>query len=174
MDDGSNWFSDNHRLVAVLRRTRTHWGQVPEIKGFDEIMELSRGGQCVVYRARECSTNRAVAIKVLPGGRFASEASQYRFQREIESVARLRHPHIVGICSSGLTDEGFPHYIMEYVDGLPVDDPRLDHRGSLRSTLELFRKICDAVQHAHRHGKDDLFHLAGGGLEVADARARTS
>jgi len=147
MTSGSNhdWHSDPEQLVSVLCDTLPDWGNVPEIQGYDEMVELERGGQGVVYRAQQRSMNRTVAIKVLSGGRLASEASRCRFQREIEFSARLRHPHIVSIFDSGVTSEGFPYYVMEYIDGHPL-------ASNPENPLELFGKICDAVQHAHQHG----------------------
>jgi tetratricopeptide (TPR) repeat protein len=146
------WYSDPDVLVKALRGSRTHWANLPEVPGCDRIVEIRRGGQGVIYRARQISTNRTVAIKVLSGGHFASHASRFRFQREIEFVARLRHPHIVRVYESGVTPEGFLYFVMEYVEGRPVDDPGLEHAGHIRKTLTLFTRICEAVQHAHQHG----------------------
>ena len=152
MHDESEWYVDPSRLLQKVRKTATHWGHLPEISGYDQLVELRRGGQGVVYRARQRSTGQAVAIKVLLDGTFASDRSRLRFQREVELVARLRHPSIVRIYDSGVTADGQLYYVMEYVDGAAIDDDALQHGDGIEHTLALFARICDAVQHAHQRG----------------------
>jgi len=152
MRDGSSWFCDPDRLIVELRRTETHWGQLPEIPGYDEILEIRRGGQGVVYRARQQATNQTVAIKVLLEKGQSFDADRMRFGREIETVARLRHPHIVSVHDCGTMPDGRLYAVMEYVEGIPVDDPTLREGRRLAETLELFRGICDAVHFAHQRG----------------------
>ncbi|MCZ6652670.1 MAG: serine/threonine-protein kinase [Planctomycetota bacterium] len=152
MIDESQWYVDADRLLQKVRKTATHWGQLPEIPGYDQLVELRRGGQGVVYRARQRSTGQEVAIKVLLDGTFASDRSRLRFQREAELVARLRHPSIVRIYDSGTTADGLLYYVMEYVEGAPIGDPTSTHGDGIEHTLELFARICDAVQHAHQRG----------------------
>jgi len=72
------------------------------IAGYQIEHELHRGGQGVVYRAIQLGTKRQVALKVLLEGRFASESTRRRFEREVELAASLRHPHIVTILDSGI------------------------------------------------------------------------
>jgi serine/threonine-protein kinase len=146
------WFEDPDALLVEVKRTPRHWGELPEIPGYDRLVELRRGGQGVVYRARQCSTDRAVAVKVLLDGAHASESARSRFQREVELVARLRHPHIVRVYDSGLTADGCLYYVMEYVEGAPLDASECASATDLSAQLRLFVKICDAVRHAHRHG----------------------
>jgi serine/threonine protein kinase/predicted negative regulator of RcsB-dependent stress response len=152
LKDAKNWYGDVDTLIEELRKAPSHWGQFPEIPGYDQVVEIRRGGQGVVYRARQSSTSRTVAIKVLLEGLFASEASRHRFRREIEAVGRLRHPNIVRIIESGVANDGRLYYVMDFVDGVPIDDPAAPLNGDLKEKLMLFRKICRAVHHAHRHG----------------------
>jgi len=152
MTDPAMWYCDERRLLAKLRRTHVHWGQVPEIEGYDMLVEERHGGQGIVYRARQRSTNRTVAIKVLLDGPHASEAGRLRFEREVAVVARLRHPNIVRVHDSGVTRDGRLFYVMEWVEGKPLDGPSLSRAGDLDRTLALFAKICDAVQYAHQRG----------------------
>jgi tetratricopeptide (TPR) repeat protein len=67
-------------------------------------------------------------------------------------VASLRHPNIVRVYDSGLTEDGQMFYAMEWVHGKPLDDPSLDFVGDIKRTLTLFAKVCEAVQYAHRRG----------------------
>src|SRR5262249_18329302 len=83
----------------------------------------------------------------------ASPRQRLRFEREIDLVASLRHPNIVGIYDSGTTADGWPYFVMEYIDGVALD-AYLNASGPkpLAEVLELFATICDAVHHAHQRG----------------------
>jgi tetratricopeptide (TPR) repeat protein/tRNA A-37 threonylcarbamoyl transferase component Bud32 len=150
MSDGTPWFSDPARLLQSVRDTSRHWGQLVEIPGYDRMIEVQRGGQGVVYRARQRSTDRTVAVKILLDGAYASEQSRLRFEREIELVARLQHPNIVPVYDSGVTADSHLFYAMEYVCGRPLDDADLKLTGDLPRALSLFVRICDAVHYAHQ------------------------
>ncbi len=112
---------------------------------------ISRGGQGLVYRARQVHTHRDVAIKVLADGVFATRQQLERFLREIELAARLRHPNIVSIHDSG-TVQNRPYCVMEYVDGEPIDGYILLEQPDLSARIRLFTKICRAVSYAHQRG----------------------
>lgn len=145
----STWFQDEALLLDLARR---HRPGVPAIPGYDELFELRRGGQGVVYAAVQRSTKRKVAIKVLLAGALATESQRRRFEREVEVAASLRHPHIIRVFDSGVTPEGYAYLVMEYVEGENLSE-WLESRGrSLRPTIELFRKITDAVNAAHLRG----------------------
>lgn len=113
--------------------------------------ELGHGGMGVVYLARQQSLNRNVAIKVLRPSHQTFHNLVDRFLHEAQHLARLRHPHIVAIYEIGDAD-GEPYFTMDYVNGEPLTK-RLA-RGSLSPTqsVELFKQIASAVQHAHKHG----------------------
>jgi serine/threonine protein kinase len=125
----------------------------PSIPGYDVLAEIHRGGQGVVYRAVQKATRRTVALKVLLQGPYATPEQRRRFEREIDLVAGLRHPHIVTLFDSGVTPGGFHYFAMEYIDGVPLD--RYQARGGPKppaDVLRLFAKICTAVNHAHQRG----------------------
>ena len=121
------------------------------IEGYDIIRMLHHGGQGIVYQAVQRSTKRAVALKLLLGGSAASTVSKRRFSREVALLVRLEHPHIVTIFDSGVTPDGIPFYVMDYVDGRPLGDHVREARLQIRSILELFQIICRAVNYAHQH-----------------------
>ncbi len=154
----SSWYHDPDVVVRELRRGRPAPVALPRIPGCDEVCEIRRGGQGIVYSAVQRSTKRRVAVKVLLDGAFASAAGRRRFEREIDLVAGLRHTHIVNVYDSGVTDDGRPYLVMEFVDGLPLDQfvQKLlaGHSGELgaKELLRLFVKVCDAVTYAHRRG----------------------
>lgn len=150
----SNWYDDEAVLEAEIRRTISTHG-APSIPGYDEIREHARGGQGVVYVATQRSTRRRVAIKVLLHGDLASGAARRRFEREIELVARLRHPNVVSVYDSGVTADGRAFLVMEYVEGSVLGEQGFAGVGSrdeARAALAAFAKVCDAVGYAHQRG----------------------
>ena len=124
----------------------------PSIPGYEVLREINRGGQGVVYQALQLSTKRKVAIKLLLEGHFASRASRKRFEREIELVASLKHPNVIAVFDSGLTPDGHPYYVMDYIRGLPITRYLREERSSLDDALKLFTLVCNAVNHAHQKG----------------------
>jgi len=123
--------------------------------GYRLIDEVHRGAQGVVYRAEQLSTKRTVALKLLHAGRFATTAQRWRFERELDLIARMRHPNVVAVHDGGRTPDGGWFLAMEYVDGVTLDkfgDDPVRTRADAENTARLFEKICAGVAHAHRHG----------------------
>ncbi|MBC7772690.1 MAG: serine/threonine protein kinase, partial [Pyrinomonadaceae bacterium] len=121
------------------------------IPGYRVLSEIRRGGQGVVYLAIQESTRRKVAIKVLRNGPLTTQADQARFDQEAELLTRLRHPGIIAIHDRGRAGDLW-FYVMDYVPGRSLDEYLAAQDADLRSTLGLFRKICEAVNVAHLHG----------------------
>ena len=117
-----------------------------------EILEyLGRGGMGVVYKARQKSLNRLVAIKILAPEREHNALFAGRFSREAELLAKLNHPHIVTIHDFGETD-GLYYLVMEYVDGVSLRDLLREGKLEPKQALAIVPEICDALQFAHDHG----------------------
>jgi len=113
--------------------------------------ELGRGGMATVYLARDLKHDRSVAIKaVLP--HIAAALGPDRFLREITTIARLQHPHILGLLDSG-EFEGQLYYIMPFVAGESLRD-RLEreHQLPLEEALRITREVADGLDYAHRQG----------------------
>ncbi len=123
----------------------------PEIEGYQILEKLAEAGQGQVWRAVQLSTGRQVALKVPRIGLLSSRKTLARFEREVEIVARLRHPHIATIIDSGI-HRGLYFYVMELVDGAHLDHYVRDNRLSRRQILMLMKTVCEAVQHAHENG----------------------
>lgn len=115
------------------------------------IDEIHRGGQGVVYRGVQLSSQREVAIKVMREGPFAAGADRARFEREIRVLGNIRHPNIVTIHDSG-SSRGFYYYVMDYIAGSTLDAYIADARPDVDQTLRLFLKISNAVHAAHLRG----------------------
>lgn len=115
--------------------------------------QIGQGGMGVVYRARQISLNRVVALKMIRAGRFSTEGEIERFAREAEAAAGLTHPGIVPVYEIG-EHEGRHYYTMALVDGLSLADHLKDVGGPLepKAAAELIRHIANAVQYAHEHG----------------------
>ncbi|MFO0974306.1 MAG: serine/threonine-protein kinase [Phycisphaerae bacterium] len=159
----SDWFSDPGLLLAELRRERHARAGKPQIDGYDDVQEVHRGGQGIVYSATQLSTKRRVAIKLLREGIYASATERRRFEREIDLAAALRHPHIVQVYDSGVARDGRHYCIMEYVPGAAIDEfvgrtlrgakgASSDGDRDTRALLALFEKVADAVNYAHQRG----------------------
>ncbi|TVQ09109.1 MAG: serine/threonine protein kinase, partial [Balneolaceae bacterium] len=114
--------------------------------------KIGRGGMGTVYlgeRADE-TFDKKVAIKVLRRG-LDSEDILSRFRAERQILARLNHPNITHMIDGGITSQGRPWFVMEYVDGVPITQYCDDNKLNLEKRLELFTVVCDAVQYAHQN-----------------------
>jgi tRNA A-37 threonylcarbamoyl transferase component Bud32 len=117
-----------------------------------EIIELiGQGGMGAVYKARQPGLDRFVALKILSPELVKDPAFAERFSREARTLAKLSHPHIVGIHDFGET-EGLYYFIMEYVDGATLRDVLQSARLSTIDALGLVPQLCDALQFAHDAG----------------------
>ena len=113
--------------------------------------EIGRGGQGVVYRARQKSLNRTVALKVIGLGHWATEAHVKRFRREAEAAASLDHSGIVPIYEVGECD-GSCYFSMKFVEGGQLDAVVRRESMPVRRAAELIAKVARTVHYAHEHG----------------------
>jgi len=122
-----------------------------ELGDYELLEEIGRGGQGVVFRARQKSLNRIVALKVISLGQWASKAHLKRFRLEAEAAARLEHPGIVPIHEVGERD-GSCYFSMKFVEGGQLDEVVKRSPMSTRRAAELIAKVARTVHHAHEHG----------------------
>jgi serine/threonine protein kinase len=117
-----------------------------------EILELlGQGGMGAVYKARQPTLDRLVALKILPPQASGDSGFANRFTREARALARLSHPNIVAVHEFGQAG-GLNYFVMEYVEGLNLR--QLERAGKLspREALKIIPQICDALQFAHDEG----------------------
>ncbi|NOT32228.1 MAG: tetratricopeptide repeat protein [Planctomycetes bacterium] len=149
IDEDSSLFGfDSDAWLEQLARARS-----AEVLGslgpYELIAEAGRGGQGVVFRARQPGTGREIALKRLLAGAFASPEASRRFEREVEAATTLSHPGIVTVYGVDVV-EGAPLLAMEWIDGLQVT--RWVQGRPRAEVLRVFLLVCDAVQHAHQRG----------------------
>ena len=122
------------------------------IGGYTLTRELGRGGMGTVYLAERSDGvfHRQAAIKlVLPP--FNSAALLARFQQEREILASLDHPNIAKLLDAGTTMEGWPYFVMEYVEGKPIHRWCDEKKLNITERVQIFREVIEAVDYAHRH-----------------------
>ena len=119
--------------------------------GYDVLGELGRGGMGVVYKARQRSLNRVVALKVILGAGHAGPEQLARFRAEATAVARLQHPNIVQVYETG-EHLGQPYFSQEYVDGGSLADRLKGEPQPPVAAADLVRTLAIAVHHAHERG----------------------
>ncbi len=118
---------------------------------YELLEQIGRGGQGVVFRARQKSLNRIVALKVIGLGNWATEAHLKRFRLEAEAAARLEHPGIVPIHEVGERD-GSCYFSMKFVEGGQLDTVVRREAMPPRRAAELIAKVARTVHYAHEHG----------------------
>ncbi len=124
-------------------------GDFPVLEGYEITDELGRGGMGVVYKARDNKLDRHVAIKMVLGGKFATEEDIQRFRIEGEAAARLDHPGIVPIYETGEVD-GNHFFSMKFIEGKTLLQKLAHYKSDRHAACELIAKISDAVHHAHQ------------------------
>src|ERR1035441_8330806 len=118
---------------------------------YELMEEVGRGGMGVVYRAKQVSLNRDVALKMILAGRLASEAEVKRFFHEARAAAKLQHPNIVAVHEVGLQD-GQPYYSMDFIEGSNLEQLARQHPLPAQQAAEYVRAVAEAIHFAHEHG----------------------
>ena len=116
------------------------------------VREIGRGGMGMVYLAERADEHyhKYVAIKLISRGMDTRDIlSRFRHERQI--LANLDHPNIARLFDGGTTDDGLPYFVMEYIEGLPIDQYCEANQLSIPERLKLFREVCAAVHYAHQN-----------------------
>jgi tetratricopeptide (TPR) repeat protein/predicted Ser/Thr protein kinase len=116
------------------------------------VREIGRGGMGAVYLAERADEQyqKQVAIKLIKRG-MDTDAVLRHFRNERQILAGFDHPNIARLFDGGTTADGLPYFVMEYVEGLPLDEYCNAHALDVAERLKLFREVCAAVSYAHRH-----------------------
>ena len=113
---------------------------------------LGRGGMGAVYLMHQPELDRSVAVKLLPLEACREERQVERFRREARTLAKLHHPNIVALHEGGVTPAGHFFFVMEYVDGLPLNQLIAAGNVAVPKAIEIVRQVCDALGVAHGAG----------------------
>src|SRR5213595_2106028 len=142
---------DNAKPTSGVKEAVRAAEMLGELGDYELLEEVGRGGQGVVFRARQKSLNRTVALKVISLGQWASKAHLKRFRREAEAAASLDHPCIVPIHEVGEC-EGSCYFSMQFVEGGQLDEVVRREPMPIRRAVELIAKVARTVHYAHEHG----------------------
>ncbi len=149
----------------------------PKFKGFEILETLPRGGMSTVYKARQISLERIVALKTLPHNLARQPGDIEKFICEARITASLKHPNIVQVYDFGKTDEGIYYFVMEFVSGYSVAHwIRRKQRISQENTLLIAQSVADALKYAWEHDRiihcdikpDNIIIDSDGSIKVAD------
>src|SRR6266850_637243 len=139
--------------AALTMGSSLELGEHPRRIGPYRILRLlGQGGMGVVYLAEQTEpVRREVAIKILKTG-IDSDRFLARFEAERQALAVMEHPGITKVFDAGITETGWPYFVMERVSGVPLTEYADAHRLTVADRVRLFAQICRAVQHAHQKG----------------------
>src|ERR1035437_5853277 len=130
----------------LIERTGTMIGR------YKLLEKIGEGGFGVVYMAEQVEPlQRKVALKIIEAGMDTKEVIA-RFEAERQALALMDHPGIANILDAGATEAGRPYFVMELVNGIPITDYCDLKKLPTAERLQLFMKVCHAVQHAHQKG----------------------
>jgi serine/threonine protein kinase/tetratricopeptide (TPR) repeat protein len=150
--DGAATFLEDSPAADLLA-AQSHAMLGKRIGAYRILREIGYGGMAVVYLAERADDQyrKLVAVKMLQPGTNKDEILR-RFRNERQTLAALDHPSIVRLLDGGSTEDGLPYLVMEYVEGIRIDDYCDTHKLSITQRLQLFRAVCLAVQYAHDTG----------------------
>jgi len=143
---------DQQRIAGLFDDTSAVLQAGHRIGAYRVLHPIGQGGMGTVYLAERAdgAFEHRVALKVVRDP-LATGAVRRRFQQERNILARLDHPGIARLFDGGVTDDGRPYLVMEFVDGEPITAACVRRQLSLETRLRLFADVCAAVQHAHRN-----------------------
>jgi eukaryotic-like serine/threonine-protein kinase len=138
-------------VVAEAREEEARQERGRRVGAWRLLEEIGRGGMGRVFLAERADGEfeQRVAVKLLRPG-LDTELDRARFRSERQILASLSHPNISRLLDGGVTDDGQPYLVMEYVEGQPIDRHCEERAAPLSERIELFLTVCDATQHAHR------------------------
>jgi predicted Ser/Thr protein kinase len=147
--DGPHLLSAPAPMMAASRRPEVP----PQVGNYRIVRELAHGGMGTVYLAVRSDDvfRKVVALKVIGAAIVTSTDFVQRFKQERQILAGLDHPNIARILDGGDTEDGRPFYVMEYVDGSPIDDYCNRTAASIAARVAMIADACDAVDYLHAH-----------------------
>lgn len=153
LDAMQDVLSDNSKDGAARRGPPLDQTPLPPpvIPGYQILHELGRGGMGVVYKARQQSTDRLVAIKSIPADRMTGAEDLARFRGEAEAVARLQHPNIVAIYDIGQVNDR-PYFALECIEDGTLEEKLMGRNCDAATAAKVVATLADAIHYAHDRG----------------------
>lgn len=155
-DQAGGFLEEPVRLFAapILANVEPLTGPMPEgtrIGPYRVVRQVGRGGMGAVYLAErdDGQFRKQVALKLIVDRWAVDDDLLRRFRAERQILASLEHPGIARLIDGGVTGDGLPYFVMEYVEGVPIDQYCDEHELTIEARLRLFCAVCDAVQAAH-------------------------
>ena len=147
---------DSNSFAANNEETRSHEGSVDaigeQIGPYRILEKIGEGGMGSVYLAEQRKPfKRQVALKIIKAGMDSRQVIA-RFEAERQALAIMDHPNIAKVFEAGTTASGRPYFVMELVQGTPITKFCDNQKQGIDERLDLFRQVCNAVQHAHQKG----------------------
>ena len=164
---------DSAELLDALERASDLGLEGQRVGAYVLRRRIGAGGMGTVWLAERADEQfeKRVAVKVVRLGLDTEEVLR-RFLNERQLLADLDHPGITRLIDAGVTDDGRPCLVMEFVEGVPIDRWCGEHRTSVRQRLELFRRVCETVDYAHRRGVVHRDLKPGNVLVTEDGRPK--
>ncbi|OZG75366.1 serine/threonine protein kinase [Hahella sp. CCB-MM4] len=121
-------------------------------QGYKIVGKLGEGGMATVYKAIQESLQRPVAIKIMAANLKDHPEIKERFDKESLIIARLAHPHIIHVIDKGMTGKGRPYFVMEYVEGMSLEDAINRGKLDFAAKIDTMVQVCKALAYAHKNG----------------------
>ena len=148
-DDGNGFLGQPAIEIALKSFVNGALKANQRIATYKIVSHIGSGGMGEVYLGHDEKLNRRVALKLVRFG-IRTEETARQFQREAQILASLNHPNIAQLYGAEVTRDGISFLVMEYVEGIRIDKYCVDNQLSIRDRLEMFRRVCGAVDYAHQ------------------------
>ena len=148
-DDGNGFLGQPAIEIALKSFADGALKANQRIATYKIVSHIGSGGMGEVYLGHDEKLNRRVALKLVRFG-IRTEETARQFQREAQILASLNHPNIAQLYGAEVTPDGISFLVMEYVEGVRIDKYCADNQLSIRDRLEMFRRVCGAVDYAHQ------------------------
>jgi len=123
-----------------------------QLEGYSNLTKLATGGMATVYKARQLSLNRTVAIKLLLAEFLWDEEAKTLFDQESLVIAQLNHPNIIHIIDRGVSEKGRPYFVMDYIQGSELNQVIHEEKPGITTKINLLIQICKGMSAAHKNG----------------------
>ncbi len=123
-----------------------------KLQGYSQLTQLSQGGMATVYKGLQDSLNRVVAIKFLSDSFIGHNKAQKLFDQESLIIAQLNHPNIIHVIDRGISSDGEPYFVMEYIEGTDLEQAITKGHLSFNVKVDLMMQVCKGMAYAHKNG----------------------